>query len=409
MERSQDSVRVDAEFRCQVSCLGNLLPGHRLAVCDSSSNLRRDLFVQENRFASVDSSEIEIARRFGVAVDRAHKNNDSSFMETMEAPRLIPTSAAFPDAEALFKEAQRHRRNRRLFRSGIVVVVLSLAVLLGLVVAGSGGRTLPVIPVTQPAFANTVTNATIRAKGASFTFIERLPPSTCGNTEPQTIRQQGSIDFVSRRMQYSTLESACPNYGEPLTILTATARYLHTGSNVAPGIETTEKKPWLKFPSSPRSPSFSVANVMLAPDIGALLRGLTGPLARRPSTPIAGVSSTEYRGTTTLAALERGDPTFIKIQPESVLPDAASIDVPFEIWVDKLGRVTRVAASEPSFHTVYADGYTETGPQVSAFGIPEATATGPRQIGVTSLSITFSGFGPKAIAIPPPHSTVVTG
>jgi hypothetical protein len=332
-------------------------------------------------------------------------------MDTLEAPRVVPASAPLPGAEALFKEAQRHRRNRRLRRSGIVAVLLSLAVLFGLVVAGHGSRPLPVIPLAQPAFANAVISATTSARGASFTFTDQFPQGACGSGGPrETLRYQGSIDFVRRTMQYSTVDPACPGYPVPLTILSPTATYRHTGSTNNPGITTTAARPWLEFPSSVRSPNFSVADVMVNPEIGALLRGLTGPLTRGPSAMVGDASSREYRGTTTLAALEQSDPAFVKIQPESALPDAASIDVPFEVWVDSQGRVTRVTASEPLFSAVYANGYTEgSGPQVSAFGIPEPMVTGPHKMGVARLSLTFGNFGRKAIAIPPAHAIVKTG
>ncbi len=414
MEGPQNSVRIDAKHHRQVLGLGDFVPWQCLAVCDGSSNLRCDLFVQEHGLPSVDSREGEpgIICRLGVTVDRAYNNNDSSFMETMEAPTLISASSVPPDAEALFKEAQRRRRNRRLLGSGIVVAVLAVMSLVGFAVSGSGNAVLPVIPLAQPAFASTVIKATTTARGASFTLVDRVPlPECTSSTGPQAVVYGGSIDFVHRAMTYSAVDSACPTLPDPLTILTPTASYRFVGTNVAPGIGTTALRPWLKSPSSVQDRYFSVASTMLDPDVGVLLRAVQGPLAMGPTTVVGGVSSTEYRATTTLAMLEHSDNAMVVGQPGTVVPDAASVVIPVGIWVDDHGRITRVTASEPVFSEVYADGSTESGPQVGATGsqIPPAPATSsPREVGLAKLTLTFTGFGPRAISLPSAAATIAS-
>ena len=415
-QRSQNRIGIDAEHRRQVFGLRNLLSRQRLAIRHGSSDLRCDLFVQQYRLASVHSGKCEpgiTGRLLGFAVDRAHDHNDSSFMQTLESPVLDPVSPAPPSAEALFKEAQRRRRNRRLLGSGIVVAVVALFGLVVLAVSGSGDAALPVIPLAQPAFASTVLKSTTAAGGASFTLIDRVPLSACASvTGPQLVVYRGSIDFVRRVMVYSAGDSSCPTLPEPLTIQTPMATYRLLGGNVAPGIGTDASRPWLRSPSSVQSGRFSVWSTILYPDLSALLKAVPGPLVKGRTTVIGGVASTEYRGTTTLALLEHSDPAFVVGRTGVVEPDATSIVIPIGVWVDNHGRITRVSATEPIFLEVYTDRSTETGPQVTGTSteIPSAPAiSSPQQVGVTNLVLTFTRFGQKAISVPSEAVTVVSG
>ncbi len=334
-------------------------------------------------------------------------------METMEPSTLIPVSPALPDAEALFKEAQRHRRNRRLLGSGIVVAVLAVVGLAGLAIAGSGDAVLPVIPFAQPAFASTVIKATTTARGGSFTLVDQEPLTACtSSTETQVVVYRGSIDFVHRAMAYSAVDSACSRLPDPLTIQTPTANYQLVGANVAPGIGTTALKPWLKSPSSVQARYFSVASTMLNPETSILLRAIPGSLVMGPTSLVGGVISTEYRGTTTLAMLEHSDSALVVGQAGTVVPEASSVAIPVGIWVDNHGRITRVTASEPVFSEIYADGSTESGPQVGTTGsrIPPAPATSsPRQVGLAKLTLTFTSFGSRTISLPSAATTIESG
>ena len=336
-------------------------------------------------------------------------------METLEAPPAIPASPTPPvqpvppTAEALFKEAHRRRRNRRLLGSGIVVGVVALVGLVGLATAGGGSRTAPVIPLAQPAFASTVLKATAAADGASFTLVDRGGPAACpSNPGPQVVIFRGSVDFARQVMSYSSVDRSCPVIPRPLTILTPTATYERFGSTIAPGIGTDASTPWLESPATLQDPGFSVVSTMLYPDLGALLRAVPGPLVRGRTAVIGGVSSTEYRGTTTLARLEDSS----GVAPTAaVRPDAASIVVPIGIWVDARGRITRVTASEPIFSDRYTDGSTQTAAQVSATSteVPPAPATSsPRDAGVADLVLTFTGFGHQAVSVPPAAETVAS-
>lgn len=415
VEGAQNGVGVDAEHRRQILGLRNLLTWQCLAFCDGPSNLRCDLLVQQHRLASVDSGKREpgITGVPDVVVDRAHNNNDSSFMETLEAPLLIPVLPDPPGAEALFKEAQRRRRNRRLLGSGIVVAVLALAGLAGIALAGRGENARPAVPPAQPAFANTVIKATTASKGAVFSLVDRAPLSACASgTAPQVVVYRGSIDFVQRVMTYSAVDSSCPTLPELLTILTPTATYQLVGSNVPPNIGTDASRPWLKSSSSEPSGVFSAESTMLYPDLSALLRAVPGPLVQGRTMVIGGVSSTEYRGTTTLALLEHNDPAFVVGRQDTAVPNAAGIVIPIGLWVDHQGRLIRATASEPIFSDVYADGSTASGAQVTGTSteMPPAPAiSSPRQVGVANLILTFSQFGQKAIPLPSAAMTVPSG
>jgi hypothetical protein len=208
--------------------------------------------MEQNRLSSVDGRKIEfrITRFLVITLDRAHKNNDSSFMATTEAPPLAPTSAPVPDAGALFKEAQRHRRNKRLKGSAIIFMALLVVVLIGFTVVGSGGKSASPAPMTGPGFTKTVLNATKAADGAAFTLVIRSPGLGCGSppTSDQVSMNRGSVNFVKQIMGYSTTAPGCPAASEPLRIQTPTATYQDVGSNVPPFVPTSSSRPWLLIP-----------------------------------------------------------------------------------------------------------------------------------------------------------------
>ena len=337
---------------------------------------------------------------------------------TTEAPILAPTSPAPPDAEALFKEAQRHRRNRRVKGSAIVVLALLVASLIGLTVVGGSGRSAPVIPLTQPAFTSNVLKAIRAAGGAAFTLVVRSPGLGCGSsTSDQMSVNQGSVDFVNQIMKYSTSSPGCPAVGEPLTIQTLTATYKDVGSNVGPNVPTTASRPWLQTPSKVQAGLFSVADTMLSPDVTSLLSAVTGPLAIGRSVTINGVSATEYRGTTTLAVLQRDDPVFVPADSDSFVPNASTIKIPVQFWIDGKGRLVRASATEPFYTQAYSHGaeggeVLAGGAQVSTTSSatpPVAAATPPRLKGVAHITLTFADFGTKVIALPSPSTTATYG
>jgi hypothetical protein len=337
-------------------------------------------------------------------------------MVTTEAPILAPTSPTPPDAEALFKEAQRHRRNKRLKGSAIVVLAVLVASLIGLTVVGVGSRSAPVIPLTQPAFTSTVLKAIKAAGGAAFTLVARSPgPSCSSSSNDQTSVTHGSIDFVNQIMKYSRSSPGCPTFANPLTIQSLTATYKDVGSNVAPFVPTTASRPWLQTPSTVQAGLFSVGDTMLSPDLTPLLSAATGPLVIGRSVTIDGVRATEYRGTTTLAILQRDDPVFVESQ--SLVPTAPSIKVPVQFWIDDKGRLLRASATEPSYTQAYPLG--SEGGQVLAEGAqvstisdaipPVAATTPPRLEGIAHMTLTFADFGTRVIALPSPSRTAISG
>jgi len=337
---------------------------------------------------------------------------------TTEAPILAPTSPTPPDAEALFKEAQRHRRNKRLKGSAIVVLVLLVSSLIGLAVVGGRARSAPVPPLIQPAFTSTVLKATKAAGGAAFTLVVRSPGPGCGSsTNGQMSLTQGSIDFVNQIMRYSRSSPGCPAFVNPLTIQTLTATYKDVGSNVGPNVPTTASRPWLQTPSTIWPGLFSVGDTMLSPDLTPLLSAVTGPLAIGRSVTIDGVTATEYRGTTTLAVLQRDDPVFVPAASESLVPNASSIKVPVQFWIDGKGRLVRASATEPFYTQTYRLG--AEGGQVLAGGAqvsttsdatpPVAAAAPPRVEGVAHITLTFADFGTRAISLPSPSATATSG
>ena len=337
---------------------------------------------------------------------------------TTEAPILAPTSPAPPDAEVLFKEAQRHRRNKRLKGSAIVAFAVLVASLIGLTVVGGGGRSAPVIPLTQPAFTSTVLKATKAAGGAAFTLVVRSPGLGCrSSTSDQMSLNQGSVDFVNQVMKYSTSSPGCPAVEEPLTIQTLTTNFKDVGSNVAPSVPTTASRPWLRTPSTIQAGLFSVADAMLSPDLTPLLSAVTGPLAIGRSVTINRVTATEYRGTTTLAVLQRDDPVFVPAESESLVPNASSIKIPLQFWIDGKGRLVRASATEPYYTQAYplgAEGGQALagGAQVSTIsdGTPSVAATAPPRLqGVAHMTLTFGDFGTKVIALPPLSATATSG
>ena len=339
-------------------------------------------------------------------------------METTEAPILAPTSPTPPDVEALFKEAQRHRRNKRLKGSAIVVLALLVASLIGLTVVGGGSRSASAVPLTQPAFTSTVLKATKAAGGAAFILVARSPgPGCSSSSSDQTSVTRGSIDFVNQIMRYSASSPGCPAFADPLTIQTLTATYKEVGSNVAPFVPTTASKPWLRTPSTIRVGLFSVGDAMLSPDLTPLLSAVTGPLAYGRSATIDGVRAIEYRGTTTLAVLQRDDPEFVPAGSQSMVPNASSIKVPVQFWIDGKGRLLRASATEPFYTQAYPLG--AEGGQVSSGGAqvstisdatpPVSATTPPRLEGTARITLTFADFGTKVIVLPSPSTTASSG
>jgi len=228
---------------------------------------------------------------------------------------------------------------------------------------------------------------------------------------------QGSVDFVNQIMKYSTSTPGCPAVGEPLTIQSLTATYKDVGSNVGPNVPTIASRPWLQTPSTIQAGLFSVGDTMLTPDVSPLLSAVIGPLAVGRSVTINGVTATEYRGTTTLAVLQRNDPVFLPAVSESLIPIASSIKIPVQFWIDGKGRLVRATATEPFYTQAYPLG--AEGGQVFAGGAQVSTtsdatpsvaaATPPRLEGVTHITLTFADFGTKVIALPSPSTTATYG
>jgi hypothetical protein len=394
------------------------LSGQRLTISDGPPYFGGHLLMEQDRLPSVDSrkTQLRITRFLVILVDRAHKNNHSSFMVTTEAPLLAPTSTPVSDAEALFKEAQRHRRNRRLKGSAILFIALLLVLLFGLTVFRSSGPSASPVPVTGPGFTKTVLKATKAAGGAAFTSVIRSPGAGCGSpttTSDQVSMNRGSVNFAKQIVEYSTTSPGCPTASEPLTIQTPTATYRDVGSNVAPSVPTSSSRPWLQTPSSIPAGLFSVSSTMLTADIAALLSALPSPLASGHTALVDGETTTEYQGTTTLALLERDDPEFVSARGESLVPSASSIKVPVQFWVNKEDQLVRVSATEPYYFQRYplrgrGGELSSGGAQVSTTSnaVPPVVATTPpRQLGVAQVTLTFTDFGPRVIALPSPLRT----
>jgi len=337
-------------------------------------------------------------------------------MVTTEALVPSPSSPAPPDADALFKEAQRHRRNRRLKRSSVAILALLVVSLIGLMVAGGSDKAPPVIPLSQPAFASTVVEQARAAGGADFTLVVRSPGIGCGSSNQMSVNR-GSVDFVNRIIRYSTSIPGCPAIAQPPTIQTLTATYKDVGGNVAPSVPTTASRPWLQTTSHVQEGLFSVADAMLSPALTPLLSAVTGPLAIGRSVTINGVAATEYRGTTTLAVLQRDDPVFARAGRDSFVPSASSITIPIQFWVDGKGRLVRASATEPVYTQAYPRGMDggqvrSGGAQVSTSSTgnpPVAATTPPRVQGVAHLTLTFTDFGTKVIVLPSPTATATAG
>jgi hypothetical protein len=216
-------------------------------------------------------------------------------------------------------------------------------------------------------------------------------------------------------MKYSRSRPGCPTFANPLTIQSLTATYKDVGSNVAPFVPTTASRPWLQTPSTVQAGLFSVGDTMLSPDLTPLLSAATGPLVIGRSVTIDGVRATEYRGTTTLAILQRDDPVFVESQ--SLVPTAPSIKVPVQFWIDDKGRLLRASATEPFYTQAYPFG--SEGGQVLAEGAqvstisdaipPVAATTPPRLEGIAHMTLTFADFGTRVIALPSPSRTAISG
>jgi hypothetical protein len=107
--------------------------------------------MEHHRIAPIDGreSESDLFWRVGPRwLDRAHKNNDSSVMITLTKPAVsttIPEEVLFPEAlEALFREARRRQRRRRLrWAAGFAVSASTVALIVSAAAGAFGSVNRP--------------------------------------------------------------------------------------------------------------------------------------------------------------------------------------------------------------------------------------------------------------------------
>ena len=334
-------------------------------------------------------------------------------MTVLETEPVRPAPAPI-DAEALFREARRHRRIRRILISGVVATVVLAAVLVGLAnIPGNRGAT-PTLPTAQPAFGTVVARATTKSAGASFTVVSRLPGPGCdANPSALVLNYVGTANFQNGTVAYDASTLGCNLLPPPTRIVSRSATYWRYGAGAGAAIPTTAAKPWLETPSGEPATIFSATSAMLYPSVDKLMRIVPKALEMGPTASVGRVKATRYSGTTTLAALQNEYPQLVSASAGPVGPDANTITIQIEYWIDQRNRLVRMTAIEPVFSQTYAHpNLFSPGAQapMSAVWDPSNPPTGtPHQHGDLRVTLAFGPFWHTPSTVPDPSTTIQYG
>ncbi len=190
-QRAQHRVRVHTEFCGEVPRLRNPFTGAGFALGDGSAYLRRHLFMQQCRVATVEGKEAEV--RLGIflgSIDKTHDANYSSFMFSSLDVTQMPGSEqglGTPAIEVLFREARRRQRQRRIRRTLAGLASFALVGAAVGVAVGSAGSSATKSNATPSAFAGTGAKV-LTCSGASVVRPRTLVVSCAdANTSLQSI------------------------------------------------------------------------------------------------------------------------------------------------------------------------------------------------------------------------------
>ena len=349
-----------------------------------------------------------------------------------------PASQASEPAaiEDLIPEARQHH-HRRLLRTAIVALA-GAALVAGLLVwtvgGGGQGRRL-YISTRSPQFGATVAAATARAGSASVrivyqssgvTKIGQLLNLVCptGGTTAN-----GTIDFTSHSLALNVISRTCSGSSTTKWAMEqrqVKGRLFATLPSVSGGFRlpfppTPPSQPWLTGASA-RLATGSMGGVggisssLTAGFLPTVLYAIHGPVTKIGTRLIEGTIATGYRTTITLADLQRSSrkesglsgASFENVSPPTgSLPGATTIPIQLAIWVDAMGRVRQLLATQPFYFLRYADGSGAAGPQIyPSEYLGRQGFTGPYKTQDVVVSVSLSDFGTPSPLSPPPPSQI---
>jgi hypothetical protein len=324
------------------------------------------------------------------------------------------TTEAAPSGEpqALFPEARRRRRRIRLV-AGLVLIVTAIAIG-GLVYSMGGGTAPPKITLPKPissAPSEITPPIIIRATEAAATAQESWQSIDGAPGCNPTVTGNGVINLVHPSSAVTVTESGCLPGGR---VGANQYRVVQIGGSVFQTRQPHEAgdfphgKTWIKIQTSAGDLTHLGGDEPLL-----VLNAARGPLQRAGTVSIRGVVTTEYRGTTTLQALQTA--THVVNYGPFGTPDPPLNQIPVHItvWIDASNRLRQLSTWQPQYVLYFTDGSSEGGTYLvqpttmSVNGEPVGAPKGPpHKKGYEANTLDLWRFGAPARISPPPAKDV---
>jgi hypothetical protein len=347
-------------------------------------------------------------------------------------PAIAATDRA-DSPEALFPEAEHHRRFRRT-RLAVLAAMLAVAAVAYFVTAAVTSTPPPPVQLAAQAFAHSAISATESADTARISFTsEEQPRPTLGCAKtvlelrgPHVAARavvttfRGEIDFATSTLSLAGTSTTCGSKTPPCSfpsqrILTTTAQYISTAHQDAScltastgprkeviGRGPVASKPWSQVPATELAETVSVDDLLVSARPLAAVAVLQGRVTKLGSSEVNGTPATEYTGTTTLADIQRivGYHPKLTSRQGSLTPASTSIRVDETIWLDARGRVIQLVTSEPLFTVIARHGGVSGDAQVFSTMVEHGARLFQHDYELARLDL--SNFGaPVHITVPP--------
>jgi hypothetical protein len=329
-------------------------------------------------------------------------------VDTRPTGRPLADAAAL-DAEALFKEAKRRERSRRIRFAG-VGLLLALVVTTGIIWGTRGGGRI--VPISPQGFAHDAISATEASGSARFTVTDRH--TTMGGCIPDTntpvTRASGTVSFTKHTSAYVMSTVGCREVNHSQTV----RQIGNTSYENPPFIPVAQA--WTKTSVVPFMDEIPQRALLTTTHSLSILRIPSNDWSRIGSEQIGNTGTTEYANTITLAQFDANivrlfGPKAIS-HPGPEAPSASQIPISLHVWLDGQGRVVQVGIHEPLFTAVYQDGSDLEGAFQAVTLYTERSPAGSlaisrlRQQSFFEITLNFSDFGTPTSVIAPPRSQV---
>jgi hypothetical protein len=343
---------------------------------------------------------------------------------TLTIDDRVPILTSFEiEAQALFREAKRRERRRRIV-AALVGLVLVAGIVAGIVFWATRHPSLP------PASPKASTLAASRILGttetAHFSFVAKDSTNEgCGPiTHGPIVKGAGTVNFSTDAVSYSWGMSGCRTDS-------AIHQFMQVGGDTyiaGPGaVGTSSTQPWFEIPKAKHGLYFGVdgaglQSVLTSPKALAILHVPTSAWTLGSAKSATSDESTTYTNTITLAQLYLFASTQLglgaPLYRDPVVPDANAISISLREVVGGHGEVRQLSASEPLYTAVYQDGSNERNAdqadtlstQGSGGGVQQSQVPIKQLIqnGFYTVTINYFDYGSRdAITAPAPTQVVV--